>query len=351
MGTRTWTRRGVLTAAGRRRAGIAGQDTDIFGEDVPPNPTVTKYDGIRTRAINRIISILGKSGLRRPTAKQMTQLKRLAVALRQLDARLSEALGEDSSVRRWRLGTPNLPRVDIEDLSQRFVDSIIDEELAKGSRVPKGRSGKPVAIVMMGGPGSGKSTMRSQLFSDAGYVTVDNDAIKEKIPHYWIGVANSDSDAAKRVHGVAGDIVHELTRRATRQGYNVIIDGTGRHLDGMERTIKDLKKKGYEVRLMMPHTPVEEGKRRAANRAEQSGRWLNPSFLDGVYPDVAANFTALAPLADKAILHDSMTNQRIATYQRSGSSARGRMTYINDSLYDDFDQLAQRSRNYGAMVE
>ena len=39
MGTRTWSRKGVLTAAGRRRAGIVGQELDIFGDPIPDSGT------------------------------------------------------------------------------------------------------------------------------------------------------------------------------------------------------------------------------------------------------------------------------------------------------------------------
>lgn len=343
MGTRTWTRRGVMTAAGRRRAGLTNQDMmDIFGEDVPPNPTAVRYDGIRKRAIRRILQVLGRNGLRRPTDEQMQKLRKLAMAMRQMDARLSRELGDDPETRRWRDTTEGLPKAEVSD---RYIARIVQEELAKGTRTPKGQGGRPVAVLMMGGPGSGKSTMRQQLFSDAGYVKVDNDEIKERIPHYWVGVANSDRNAAKRVHSLAGDIVHELTDKAIRGRYNVIIDGTGRYVDGMMDTIARLQKRGYEIRLLMPHTPLAEGQRRAAARAEQTGRWLNPDFLANVYPDVAANFTALVPFVDKAVLHDSMTGKRISTY------TRGRRTYNNPALYDDFDQLAQLSGNYGMIIE
>lgn len=351
MGTRTWSRKGVLTAAGRRRqaslgaGGTVNADTldiwgnkidDLFGniEDAEQSAmefeapeAIRRLDGIRKRALERITRILTADDYARPSKALLAKLKRFAASLRGIDAKISEEEGTDPALRRWRMNTPGLPSF---YQSERYTQQIVDEEVAKGSTVPKGTNGRPLAVLMMGIPGSGKSTMRAKEFSDEGFVRADPDEIKEKFPHYWIKVGNSDSKAANDVHGASTAIGRKIWMKACDEKKNVLIDGTGRDQANMEGIIKRLKKNGYDVRIMMPHVSVDVAEDRAIARANQNGRRITRRLLEDVYPEVVRNFPRLAAQVDSAILQDSVTGKNIMTYRN------GKGTVVDRSKAREF---------------
>ena len=98
------------------------------------------------------------------------------------------------------------------------------------------------AILTMGLPGSGKSTMMAQEYDLSEYALIDPDEIKKEQADY--------SDERPEVY-------HEWSKaeakvrisQAIRDGKNIIIDGTGTNAEKMVRQINELHGAGYHVEI------------------------------------------------------------------------------------------------------
>lgn len=202
---------------------------------------------------------------------------------------------------------------------------------ATGKPVKKPKPGdQKVAYVMMGGTASGKTTAVKRLLGvekgteieDKGFVNFNPDDVKERLPEYrdslnfeHEGKKVTARDAAFMVHEESSDIAHDVLARALDEGYNVVVDGTGKNADKHIRTIEKLKSLGYHVQLVMPDVDVE-GKdgavARAENRAEQTGRFVpmgppppgTPDILREIHYQIPANFERVAAAADEFTLFD-----------------------------------------------
>jgi predicted ABC-type ATPase len=228
---------------------------------------------------------------------------------------------------------------------------IMDKFLNGPQPVPADQ--KPTAILMMGGPGSGKSsTTRGMDFSD--FVSVDPDAIKAEIPEYQEATRTgsyADSDgpralnAAFMAHEESSDVADQIGQQAVANRQNVLFDGTGKSRDKMIERVQMLKEQGYNVQLIMPHIPVQEGKKRAAERAKSSGRWVPMSVLDDAYSKIPANFMAIAPMVDSASLYDN-NGPPGSPATLMYSSEGGEPTVHNEELFNSFQGFVKSMSSY-----
>ena len=312
MGTRTWSRRGVLTAAGKKRA-----------ETV--NTLTEKRDSLMQTA-TQLVS--GKE-MDNPSPETIQRLTELGEQIREQDRQISIALGKSPDVRLWRNGTPGLDNNPNENgmfgkntyentpERQAFRARIVADALSQGSQVPKGSNGRPVVIVMLGAPGSGKSTIRTQLYgNEPGYAVVDADGFKELLPEYRLAVANSDRLAAARSHEESSLIAKQTRDAAIAGRYNFVMDGTGANLTNYLKMMDTLRDAGYEIRLLMPNSSVESGLQRNSIRSNLIGRYVPPLFLRKLYREIPKNFFPLAAKADEATLIQSGSGDLLASGKR-----------------------------------
>ena len=153
---------------------------------------------------------------------------------------------------------------------------------------------KPVAILTMGGPASGKGVVLSKMpgheqHKDE-FVHVDPDEVKGKLPEYQAQVPRDKGrtfiGAAAQVHEESSFVAKQIRDKAIAGGHNVIIDGTGGNAKKFVELINHLKEKGYDVHVHHPDLPVEEGVKRALNRAEGSGRHVPEKFIRETYNNI-----------------------------------------------------------------
>lgn len=225
-------------------------------------------------------------------------------------------------------------------LHERLISKFFDHVPS----VPK--TAKPVAVLMMGGTASGKSTLVRHAMGDAhDFVNVNADDFKEQLPEYQRGislgqrngVAVSAKDAASSVHEESSDIADDLRDRTVGARKNMVLDGTGKNAEKFLATMKSLKAAGYHVRVMMPHVKFEEAKKRALDRANHTGRYVDEKVMEQNHHLVPGNFEKVSKEADDWALFDMGRPPPHIVWSGQG----GKATIHDDSYVHEFQRVAQ----------
>jgi predicted ABC-type ATPase len=167
---------------------------------------------------------------------------------------------------------------------------------------------KPEAVLMMGGPGSGKSTIIESILNPTdrkNMVLADPDSIKAKLPQYREDLKAGKKDAATKAHAESKKIVKTLLDNVISTRRHLLYDATGANKKDYEDLMAQLKRAGYNITLVMTHVPVEEGLSRVKARATETGRDVPESIVRAVYTSAPKNFKDLAPTADDAFVFDN----------------------------------------------
>lgn len=118
------------------------------------------------------------------------------------------------------------------------------------------------AVFMAGSPGSGKSTVRSELFGGMGLKTVDVDEIRAA----WLKMGR-EGDYQKY-----GDIVRRQRANYIDLRLGIIMDTTAWWLPSIKETTQQLQQMGYDVGMVNVWTPLDTALQRVASRALVTGR-------------------------------------------------------------------------------
>lgn len=167
------------------------------------------------------------------------------------------------------------------------------------------RTSPPQAIVMMGGPASGKSSALRIIGNTTGFITLDSDAIKGELPEYQRGVAGNAKNAAASVHAESSHVVQKALRFAIGKRCNLIYDGTGSNAAQYATMIDSLHRAGYSVRLVYVHVDPALALPRALARAEESGRYVPEYVIASAYASIPYNFGYLADRVDAWTMFDT----------------------------------------------
>lgn len=220
---------------------------------------------------------------------------------------------------------------------QKLHDSIKAKTLDRVPRVPDDE--KPIAVLMMGAPASGKSTLAKRI-PEARFVRVDPDGIKEKLPEYHEAMAGNAKNAAAMVHEESSHLAKQIREEAISGRKNLLVDGTGKNAETYGALIKRLQGEGYHVRVMMAHLDKDEGMRRMKARADVTGRYVPDEFVNEAYEKIPRNFPHLAGLADEAQLFDMGGAEPKPTWTRSGDTE----TAHDEKAYKDFHVKYSRGK-------
>ena len=118
------------------------------------------------------------------------------------------------------------------------------------------------AVFMAGSPGSGKSTVRDQLFGGLGLKVVDADEVRRAYLKLGKG---GDYD-------VYGDVVRRQRRNFMDQRLGIIMDTTAWHLPSVAETTAKLRELGYDVGMVHVYVPLKTALARVQSRAAVTGR-------------------------------------------------------------------------------
>jgi predicted ABC-type ATPase len=118
------------------------------------------------------------------------------------------------------------------------------------------------AMFMAGSPGSGKSTVRRELFGGLGLKLVDADEVRAAYLKLGKG---GDYD-------VYGDVVRRQRQSYMDRRLGIIMDTTAWWLPSVVNTTRELQALGYDVGMVQVFTPFHQAMERVKRRAEQEGR-------------------------------------------------------------------------------
>jgi ADP-ribose pyrophosphatase YjhB (NUDIX family)/predicted ABC-type ATPase len=155
------------------------------------------------------------------------------------------------------------------------------KELWKETAKPK--PGKqPVLALLLGPPGSGKSTSVSPI-ADRGrgakfWIESNADDAKEKLQIADFGSARPK--LAATYHEESADVVEKrLIPKALKAGYNIKVDRVGKTPSKLMDLAEDAKRQGYRIELYAVQLPRLESAKRAVARWQGGDRFVNPSYI------------------------------------------------------------------------
>lgn len=183
------------------------------------------------------------------------------------------------------------------------VKKIEDHFFQGKSATPEGE--RKLAVLMMGGPGAGKTTAVGGGKEFGSFVTVNPDDVKELLPEYGQAKEAKSMLAAFMVHDESSAIGDRVLDRAIAGGYPVLVDKVGREPAKMAALIERLHAAGYDVDLRYVHAKLESALERGMIRAEHSGRKPPVHIVVDSYDAVPGSFEAISHLADTATAYDS----------------------------------------------
>jgi dephospho-CoA kinase len=137
----------------------------------------------------------------------------------------------------------------------------------------------PQAILLMGGPASGKSTIRAAIPDLQTFIILDSDEVKEKLPEYHDLIQEGNINASAIVHEESSYITKELRDYAVDNHYNILFDGVGSNIRSYSALVKTLIEGRYAVRIIM----VDAGPEIALMRSRMRKRRVPFSVLQFAY--------------------------------------------------------------------
>lgn len=163
------------------------------------------------------------------------------------------------------------------------VNQAIEKHIEISDAVPYGKDEIPLqvknekkAIIIIGAPAAGKSSIAEEIARKQRMAIVDSDEIKKTLPEYGDGVG------ANAVHKESKALAHVLLDRQSTQGKNIIIPRVGEDIDSFAFEKKMLKEKGYTVELYYMNVTPKKTIMRMVNRFVQTGRIIKLSYVKGI---------------------------------------------------------------------
>ena len=147
-----------------------------------------------------------------------------------------------------------------------------------GMQYPEGQSiaTDRKAIIFMGLPASGKSTVANPIARDLSARIVDPDQAKEVFPEFADGVG------ANAVHEESKVLSDALTLFAMDKGENLVIPTIGHGQNKIMSLASSLKDQGYTVELVNVEVTPENAIDRMVSRFNRTGRLIPPDYINAI---------------------------------------------------------------------
>lgn len=181
-------------------------------------------------------------------------------------------------------------------------EKIMDKMVNPASKVKPGA--KPQAVILMGPPGSGKTTAAQKpIMQDLGveFSVFNADDVKAELPEY-------DGWNAAVVHEESSDVIEKdlIPRMMDAADHNIMLDVTGGNARKLQQWADHMTSKGFEVHLSSVSLPSQKSASRAWGRLTKNpfstkdasgepGRYVPPAYVVGKFKSKAMrdNYDAL----------------------------------------------------------
>lgn len=167
----------------------------------------------------------------------------------------------------------------------RATDIITESQLEEGPNDPSIYK----AVFLAGGPGSGKSfIVKKSALSALGFKIVNNDVAFEK---YLIAAglttkpADIFSPQGQEIRTRAKEVTNKQMQLYLQGALGLVIDGTGKDYDKIERQAKKLQRLGYDVAMIFVNTNLET----ALDRNRKRARTLPDEEVEKMWSEVQHN--------------------------------------------------------------
>ncbi|HEV4386526.1 TPA: zeta toxin family protein [Streptococcus pneumoniae] len=206
---------------------------------------------------------------------------------------------------------------------QDYTDSEFKHALARNfcSLIREKKSSKqPIAILLRGQSGAGKTTIHriKQKEFQGNIVIIDGDSFRSQHPHYLELQQEYGKDSVEYTKDFAGKMVESLVTKLSSLRYNLLIEGTLRTVDVPKKTAQLLKNKGYEVQLALIATKPELSYLSTLIRYEEL-YIINPNQARAT-PKEHHDFIVNHLVDNTRQLEELAIFERIQIYQRDRSS-------------------------------
>jgi len=143
------------------------------------------------------------------------------------------------------------------------------------------------AVIVLGPPAAGKSTIANPIAQKMGAVILDPDDIKKAMPEYKNGIG------ANAVHEESSYITSLVEQVAVGSGANVLIPKVGSNPKSVKGLIERLRQNGYEIDLVDMKVDYQEARRRMFVRFVDTGRLVPPNYVREVGNNPGKTFDTL----------------------------------------------------------
>lgn len=140
-----------------------------------------------------------------------------------------------------------------------WVNDELEEQFKNG---PKKREKK--AVLVLGLPGSGKSTIANPLLEQMGAFGIDADNFKERIPEF-----KKDPRMAGAVHQESVDMSLDMMNELAQQGYNLVASKVGGDVESVKPYMDMWEKNGYQVEVVLVDVPLQVAMDRTIGRFDR----------------------------------------------------------------------------------
>jgi hypothetical protein len=136
------------------------------------------------------------------------------------------------------------------------IDRLFDD-----SSIPA--DGQPTAVILMGGPAAGKTTVRKQKYS-SGYVIIDAADI-------FLSLSRGEFFPFPEAFQEPMDLIgRRVTHRALSERRNIVTEIIGAEVEPAQRLIEALKSIDYKVQLAAITCDIQEAMRRNMSRGDNN---------------------------------------------------------------------------------
>ena len=125
------------------------------------------------------------------------------------------------------------------------------------------------AIFLAGGPGSGKSYVASRTTHGLGFKHINSDVAFEKSMKRHDMAATPENIYSKKgqeLRHKAKETTEKQQQQYARQGLGMVIDGTGKDPEKIQKQSEHLRKMGYDTHMVFVNTSLDVAKKRNSER-------------------------------------------------------------------------------------